>query len=108
MGNQGYFGVYVFLTLHGSNYALWKVRLEGYFIDLDVDVLLSLKYNTYDESNEKSNKIILKTLLYRDVAIVRYCKTKKEIMNKLHCMYGRDGSHIEKPHSILEEYEHIT
>ena len=28
-------------------------------------------------------------------------------MDKMHCIYGRDRFHIEKPHFILEENEHI-
>ena len=81
--------------------------MEAYFIHLDVGIFLSLEYNVYDESNEKSKKIILTTLLDHDVAIVRHYKTTKEIMEKFPYMCGRDESYIskiiEERHPILEE-----
>ena len=43
MGNLRDFIVERVPILHGSNYALWKVILEAYFVDLDENVLPSLE-----------------------------------------------------------------
>lgn len=67
---------------------LWKVILETYFISLDLNVLISIEYGTHDEFNEEAKNIILKGLSYHDLAKVRHYWFGKDILDKLHSMYG--------------------
>lgn len=46
--------------LDGSNFSLWKVRLEAYFIFVKENIFLSIEYGFQDEHNEKSKRTIFK------------------------------------------------
>lgn len=63
MSNQERLVTYGVSFLHGVDYALWKVRMDGYLMSLDLNIFLSVEYDTHDKYDEESKKIIMKGLL---------------------------------------------
>lgn len=67
MANQGWLTTKGVPFLNGSEYVLWKVRMEAYLMAFDVHVWCSSLNGEKSEKNEESKEIIMKGLSKPDV-----------------------------------------
>lgn len=71
MANQGWLTAEGVPFLNGSEYVLWKIRMEAYLMPLYVDVWCSLLNGEKSDQNEEAKEIIMKGLSKPDVEEVR-------------------------------------
>lgn len=63
---------------------------------IDIDVWLFIKYGEKNEFNIEAKMIIMKGLSKSDVDKVSHCRTIKEILDKLQCLYGGDSREFQE------------
>ena len=82
MSNQVWLTTKV-VPFFGSDYDIWKIRMEAYLMIINEDVWLSMIYGERNEFNTKAKEIIMKGLSKLDYDKVWNCKSTMELLDRL-------------------------